>query len=408
MAKYSHMKQFAGILALFIVLTGCGKQSETKAPSPPTVTVSHPLQKKITDFAFFSGQTSAVEETDVRARVEGWLDKINFEPGSDVKEGELLFEIDPRPFQAQVDQYQALLMGKKADLTLAQTNLARAAELLQKAAISQLQYDENKAKALVAEAQVGIAEANLEKAKLELAYTKVSAPISGRVSRNYVDRGNLVGAGEKTLLTKIVDTSKIYFYFDLSERDYLTYRRAFPDKAGSAPKEPSVVHLQLADESDYPHEGTIDFAEPQLDPSTGTLQARAIFDNTSGILTAGLFGRVRIPVRTREALLVPDLAIGVAQAGRFVMVVNKENIAERRLVETGDLRGTLRVIEKGLSKDDWVVVNAIQRAQPGRPVQPKEKQISEKAESMAGEKVMDGDKTGKAEKSQTETTKTSR
>lgn len=394
-------------LASFLLFMGCGRKSETVVPPPPQVTVSHPLQKEITDYAIFSGQTAAVEAAEIRARVEGWLEKIDFEPGSEVKEGDLLFQIDPRPFQAQVDQDTAMLDAKKADQNLAETNLARSEQLLEKAAISQLLYDQSKAQALVSGSQVGIAVANLEKANLDLAYTKVTAPINGRVSRNYVDRGNLVGAGERTLLTKIVDTSKIYFYFDLSERDYLKYRRMLPDRPDKKGRKSAKVHLQLADESSYPHEGKLDFAEPELDPNTGTLQARAIFDNKEGILTAGLFGRIRIPLNKREALLVPDLVIGITQAGRYVMVVTKENVAERRVVETGSLRGMLRVIEKGLTKDDRVVVNAIQRAQPGRKVQPKEKPISEEPKGKADKKASDNGEAEKTKKPRTESTQTS-
>jgi RND family efflux transporter MFP subunit len=368
-------------------MTACTKKTEVKEPPPPQVMVSHPLKKKITDYMVFSARTSAVESVEVRARVEGWLEKMHFEPGTLVTEDDLLFEIDARPFQAQVDQYEAMLMAKKADLHLARTNLKRAADLLAKQSISQLQYDEANAKALVAEAQVGIAEANLEKAKLDLAYTRVKAPISGQVSRNYVDVGNLVGAGEKTLLTDVVNNDKMYAYFDLSERDYLKLRRMYPREEVEPEDMPEIVpmHLQLADEQGFPHRGKLDFAEPQLDPGTGTLQARAIFDNTGGILLAGLFGRVRIPIQQREALLVPEMAIGMTQGGRYVMVVNKDNIVEQRLVTTGALKGTLRVIEKGLNKDDRVVVNAIQRARPGRPVTPKETPIKDQAKAAGPE-----------------------
>jgi membrane fusion protein, multidrug efflux system len=291
---------FLLIVPLTVFLCGCGKSKEVVPPPPPQVTVSPPLQKEITDYAIFSGQTSAIEAAEIRARVEGWLEKINFVPGSIVNVNDPLLEIDPRPFQAQVDQNKAVLEAAKADRNLADVNLARSKQLLEKDAVSQLQYDEAKAKALVAGAQVGIAEANLEKANLDLAYTQVKAPIKGRVSRNYVDVGNLVGAREKTLLTKIVDTSNIYFYFDLSERDYLSFRRALPQGPEDKDREGTTVHLQLADESGYPHKGKTDFAEPELDPNTGTLQARAIFDNKDGILTAGLFGRIRIPIRDRN------------------------------------------------------------------------------------------------------------
>ena len=379
---------FCGVLVATLVFmaAACSRKSKVEAPPPPEVMVSKPLEKEITDYMVFTGQTAAFESVEIRAREEGWLEKIHFEPGAKVEEGDLLFEIDPKPFQAQVDQNNALLMGKKADLELTRTNLARSATLLKSASISQLQYDEAKAKALVAEAQVGIAEANLRKAKLDLTYTQIKAPIEGRVSRSYMDVGNLVGAGEKTLLTKIVNNSKIHFYFNTSERNYLLFQRHSQKRIQEEEEHPHVVHLQLADETGFPHEGKIDFVEPQLDPSTGTLQARAIFDNTDGLLVAGLFGRLRIPILKRKALLVPELAIGISQAGRYVLVINNENVVEQRIIETGALKGSLRVIEKGLNKDDRVVVNAIQRARPGLPVTPKETPIKDEVEAKAVKK----------------------
>jgi membrane fusion protein, multidrug efflux system len=230
----------------------------------------------------------------------------------------------------------------------------------------------------VSGAKVGISKADLEKAKLDLAYTQLTAPINGRVSRNFVDLGNLVGAGDKTLLTEIVNDSSVYVYFDVSERDILMLLRKFPkiETEVTSDKEKPPAYLQLADETGYPHNGKIDFVESQVDKSTGTLRVRAIFSNDKGILVPGLFGRVRVPIEERDALLVPELAVGIGQAGRYVLVVNKDQIVEQRIVKTGQLEGTLRVIEDGLSKDEWVVVNAIQRARPGAKVTPKETTIS--------------------------------
>jgi len=356
---------------------GCSEKAQVAAPPPPEVIVSHPLKKEVTQFLEFTGTTAALEFVEIRARVEGWLESLHFVPDSEVKKGDLLFVIDPRPFQAQVDQSEAALKGKQADWQLKQANLKRAQQLLATASISQLQYDVQSAEESVGEAQVGIAKADLEKAKLDLAYTRVTAPISGHVSRNYVDVGNLVGAKEKTLLTEIVNDSSVYVYFDVSERDLLMLMRMYPnvrtDRASD--KERAPAYLQLADETGYPHEGKIDFAEPRVDPSTGTLKVRAIFSNEKGLLVPGLFGRVRIPIQKKEALLVPELAVGIGQAGRYVMVVNKDNVVEQRLVKTGQLEGSLRVIDGGLAKDEWVVTNAIQRARSGAKVTPKESPI---------------------------------
>ncbi len=372
-----------GILILVLLacmsIVGCGEKAQMSAPPPAEVIVSHPLKKEVTQYLEFTGTTAALEFVEIRARVEGWLESVNFAPGSQVKKGDLLFVIDPRPFQAQVDQSEAALKGKQADLQLKQANLKRAQQLLSTASISQLQYDVENANEAVAAAQVGIAKADLEKAKLDLAYAKVNAPTSGRVSRNYIDIGNLVGAKDKTLLTEIVNDSSVYVYFDVSERDVLMLTRKFPkiETESTSDREKPPAYLQLADETGYPHAGKIDFVESRVDPSTGTLKVRAIFSNDKGMLVPGLFGRVRVPLEQKEAVLVPELAVGISQAGRYVLVVNKDQIVEQRLVKTGQLEGTLRVIEDGLAKDDWVVVNAIQRARPGAKVTPKESTISE-------------------------------
>jgi RND family efflux transporter MFP subunit len=364
------------ILAITVggLMTGCGKKQEAKAPPPPTVIVSHPVEKEVTDYLEFSGTTQALQFVQIRARVEGWLDSIHFEPGARMKKGDLLFIIDPRPFKAQVDQFEAMLRGKEAELALKRTNLKRAAELLRTASISQLTYDKTNAEESVAEAQVGIAEANLEKARLDLAYTRVVAPIPGRIGRNMVDVGNLVGAGDKTLLTEMVNDESIYVYFDVNERDLLTLKRAnSPIEDDMTVKSLKVpAFLQLADEKGYPHKGLIDYVEPRVDPGTGTLQARAIFPNEKKLLVAGLFGRVRVPRKAHKALLVPDLAVGMSQQGKYVLTVGKDNVVSMRPVTTGALQGSLRVIEKGLAKTDLVVVNGIQMARPGMKVAPKQ------------------------------------
>ena len=326
-----------------------------------------------------SRTTAALEFVEIRARVEGWLESIHFKPGARVEKGDLLFVIDPRPYQAQVDQDAASVKGREADLELKDANLKRASKLLSTGSISQLQYDVNTAEELVADSQVGIAKANLEKAKLNLSYTRVTAPIAGTVSRNYVDVGNLVGAKDKTLLTEIVNDDSVYVYFDVSEQELLMLMKRWPriQEERDSDRERAVAYLQLANESGFPHEGRIDFVEPRVDKSTGTLRVRAIFPNEKKLLVPGLFGRVRVPLQEKEALLVPELAVGITQGGRYLLVVNKDHVVEQRLVKTGTLEGTLRVIETGLKADDWVVVNAIQRARPGAKVTPKETSISD-------------------------------
>ncbi len=376
---------FVALASLSIL--GCSEKTQVAVPPPAEVIVSKPLNKEVTQSLEFTGTTAALELVEIRARVEGWLESIHFTPGSQVKKGDLLFVVDPRPFQAQVDQSEAALKAKQADLQLKQANLKRATSLLSSASISQLQYDIQNADQSVATAQVGIAKADLEKAKLDLAYTKLTAPTNGRVSRNYVDIGNLVGAKDKTLLTEIVDDSSVYVYFDVSERDLLMLIRKWPkvDTEATSDREKPAAYLQLADETGYPHAGKVDFVESRVDPSIGTLKVRAVFPNDKGILVPGLFGRVRVPIDQKEALLVPELAVGISQAGRYVLVVNKDQIVEQRLVKTGQLEGTLRVVEEGLAKDEWVVTNAIQRARPGAKVTPRES--ADSSAPQASEKV---------------------
>lgn len=351
-------------------------------PPPPEVIVSHPLKKKVTEYLLFPGTTAALEFVEIRARVEGWLQSVDFKPGARVDKGDLLFVIDPRPYQAEVDQNKAYLKGREADMALKEANLKRSQHLLSTGSISQLQFDVSRAEELVASSQVGIAKANLEKSELDLSYTRITAPITGTVSRNYVDVGNLVGAKDKTLLTEIVNDDSVYVYFDMSERDLLMLMKRWPriQMENASDRERPPAYLQLANESGYPHEGKIDFAQPRVDKSTGTLRVRAIFPNNKKLLVPGLFARVRVPLLDKEALLVPELAVGIAQGGRYLLVVNKDHVVEQRLVETGPLEGDLRVIAKGLNQDDWVVINGIQRARPGAKVTPKESSVESTTE----------------------------
>lgn len=371
----SHSRSRIGWLLTLasLLIFGCGLGSETFVePPPPEVTISLPEKKEVTDDLEFTGNTKALESVEIRARVQGFLDRMNFEPGQKVKAGDLLFVIDPRPFQARVDQAEASLNGKQADLQLKEANLKRAKQLLSTGSISQLQYDVQAAEESVARAQVGIAKADLEEARLQLDYTQVRSPINGRVDRNFVDLGTLVGAQDKTLLTTVVNDESSYVYFHISENDLLMVARTYGSdqdrdrsQRGRAP-----CFLALADETDFSRKGTIDFLGTQVDPKTGTLLIRAVFPNKDGFLIPGLFVRIKVPLREREALLVPNLAVGLDQAGRYVLVVNKDNVVEQRQVEIGQQTGGLRVIEKGLAKDDWVITNGMQRARPGSKVTP--------------------------------------
>ena len=334
------------------------------------VTVSPPVQKEVTAFADFTGTTEPFESVEIRARVKGYLEKVHFKAGSLVKKGDLLFTIDPKPFKAKLEEFKALLLVAKAELNLAKTTLKRKEGAYKDRAISEVEVIQARAEEKKAAAAVEAAEAQVETARLDLSYTRISAPISGRISRNLVDVGNLVGSEGATLLTTIVDSKPIYAYFTVSERDLLTYtesvlKQNIPLKERRNPK----VFLGLANEEGHPHEGKVDFVDNTLDPATGTLRVRAIFPNPDEILLPGLFVRVRIPVGDPfEALLVPEEAVGKDQQGSFLLVVNEKNMTEYRPVKTGPLIEKERVIRAGIKAEDRVIVVGMQKARPNMPV----------------------------------------
>ncbi|MEW6531201.1 MAG: efflux RND transporter periplasmic adaptor subunit [Thermodesulfobacteriota bacterium] len=348
-------------------MSGCGRDSQKMGPPAPEVTVTKPVEQEVTRYLEYTGTTAALESVDVRARVQGWLESINFAPRSKVKKDELLFVIDPRPFQARVEQAKAVLDANKASLDLAQYELEKAQYLESKEALSQLKLKEATAKRDAAAAEVEKAKADLDLAKLNLDYCQVRSPINGRVSRNLVDVGNLVGAEQKTLLTTVVNDDPMYAYFNLSELDVLPIIRDYvKDKSEKAVKdERNPVYMELADEKGYPHEGYIDFADTQIDPSTGTMQVRGVFPNLDGLLLPGMFVRLRVPLDKRRGLLVPEVAIQADQAGRYVLVVNAQEVVEKRRVKPGQSVDHMRVIDEGVSADDRVVVSGVQRARPG-------------------------------------------
>lgn len=372
-----------------LILFGCGQGTETFVPPPPPdVMIGLPEKKEVTDYLEFTGNTKALESVEIRARVQGFLDRMNFQPGQDVKSGDLLFVIDPRPFQAKVDQQEATLKVKEAALELAQVKLDKAANLLRTASISEITFLEDKANRDMALAQVGVAKADLEEARLQLDYTQVKSPLDGRVSRNLVDLGNLVGGQEKTLLTTVVNDKSIYAYFNLSENDLLMLSRLYgsKDSQGQTNKPDAPCFLALADETDFIRQGKVDFVDTQVDPGTGTLTVRAVFVNNDGLLLPGLFVRIRVPLKKKEALLVPNLAVGIDQGGRYVLVVNRDNLVEQRQVTVGQQIDHMRVIEKGLAQDDWIIINGMQQARPGAKVTPikSSQPSSESAGSSSG------------------------
>lgn len=378
-ARASRRDRVAGrtnaLLALGLVLTlapGCARHEEQGPPPPPEVTVAQPVEREISVDLEATGTVTGLETVEVRARVQGFVEKIHFRAGSIVEEGELLFTIDPRPFQARLAQAEAELAGKEASLQLARSNLAKAKALAKNQVLAEQELDTRTAQYDQAVADVALARANVESARLDLGYTEVRAPIGGRIGRNLVDQGALVGASEPTLLATIVNDARVYAYFDVSERQMLDYLRGNPTarQVSDSAQPPQTVYLARADQKDYPYRGTIDSADNQLDPETGTLRIRAVFDNPDRSIVPGTFVRLKVPMSREQAVLVPDLAIGTDQAGRYVLVVGQDNVVERRGIEVGTLVDRMRHVVEGVTPDQWIVVNGLQRARPGMPVVP--------------------------------------
>jgi RND family efflux transporter MFP subunit len=358
------------LVVLTVALAAC-RGNQYQPPPPPEVTVSQPVRQEVTIYNEFTGHTAAIEAVDVRARVQGYLRSIDFTPGSDVKQGDLLFVIEPELYQARYDQAVAELAGREAQARASQAQLEITQAIFEKNAGSRTDLVQKQQQRDIDRAQVEIAKAAIEQAKLDLSYTHVYAPLSGRVDRNFVDVGNLVGAGDATVLTSIVATDPIYAYFTASEQDVLRYRQLQRENLTLAPEgQHNVADLGLASEEGFPHRGQIDFVSTRIDPNTGTIEIRAVIPNPNRVILPGLFARVRVPFTRQAATLVPDVAIGTDQGGRFVLTVDDQNAVQYHRVKIGAHVGTLRIVDEGVGTDDWVVVNGLQRARPGVTVKP--------------------------------------
>ncbi|SIO66836.1 membrane fusion protein, multidrug efflux system [Singulisphaera sp. GP187] len=408
-------------VVVLALVAGCEQGNAYVPPPPPEVTVSHPTQKSVTNYVQYTGTTKAVETVDLRARVRGFLKERNFQPGGDVKEGDLLLVIDEEPFQVQLDVAKAKVDETKAALLTAEQSKSRevaAAQLALDDALLMLarveetrqrnlytrnaasredldrtqaelkknaaQVEADKAKLdqsradydtqiLAARAKLEAANADFRNAEINLSYCRIKAPIRGRISRSLVDVGNLVGDGEATLLATILKEDPIYAYMSISESDVLAFRSQVRQGHRVDYKKETVrLDLGLANEKGFPHEGRLDYADPGVDPATGTLIARGIFPNPNDEIVSGLFVRVRIALEARpNALLVPERALGADQVGPFLLVVDKQNLVERRAVTLGAEIDGQRVIEENLKPDDLIVINGLQRARPGSKVSPK-------------------------------------
>jgi len=366
-------------LALFVcalALGGCDrKPAAAAAPPPPPVTVAHPLQKNITEWDEYTGRFQAVETVEVRARVSGYIDQVHVNEGQIVKQGDLLFVIDQRPFRLAVDQAKADLQRAQAKLELATLDVQRATPLIQNQTLTGREFDTRKSTERDAEGQVASAEAALKTAELNLEWTEVRAPITGRISDKRVDAGNLItgGASGATLLTVIVSIDPIQFIFDGSEADFIRYLRLA--RAGDRPSSRDAqnpVSVRLADETEFTHHGHMDFVDNVINPKTGTIRGRAVFDNKDGFLTPGFFGRLRLFGGNHDALLVPDSAIASDQSRKIVFTVADDGTVGIKLVELGPIVDGLRVIRSGLAASDRIVIDGLPRARPGQKVKPED------------------------------------
>ena len=357
--------------ALLAMSMACGDRNTYAPPPPPKVTVSHPVKKPVTNYLEFTGNAVAYYTVPLRARVEGYLEKILFQDGDAVKKGKLLFLIQQEQYKAQLDKAEAAVLAEKAQLLHAQIEFDRYFALVKEDAAAQTDVDRWHYERDSRRAAVMAAMAQVDLAKLNLSYTQVTAPFDGRMGRHLKDPGTLVGAEEKTLLADINQIDPIYVYFPINEQDLLRVRGVHPKPGDKVEREKHPVYVGLANETGYPHQGYLDFTGISLSPTTGSLMLRAILPNPDTVILPGLFARVRAPIGDdEEALLVPDAAVSYDQVGPFVRVVTDKNVVERREVKLGVQEGANRVISEGLNGEDWVVVAGLLRAVPGRTVVP--------------------------------------
>jgi RND family efflux transporter MFP subunit len=379
--RHSYLLLAAALAALLV--SGCARNvaaQQQAALPPPQVTVAAAVSRKVTEFDEFTGRFEAVERVEVRPRVSGYISSVNFTDGNEVKKGDVLFIIDPRPYVAERDKARAQLAQARSQLALAKSERERATKLLGQHAISQEEFDTRTAGNEQAQANVEATQAALDSAALNLEFTRVTAPIAGRIGRALVTSGNYVASG-LTPLTTLVSLDPIYVTFDGDEQAYLRYSKLARASAHGASQETvrNPVVVGLADESGYPHQGALVFLDNALDPATGTIHSRALLDNHERLFTPGLFARIRLLDRAQhDAVLVNDSAIGTDQTVRYVLVVGAGNKVEYRPVRLGPVIDGLRVVQSGLTAGESVVVNGLQRVRPGAQVQPQRVAMGER------------------------------
>ena len=365
------------LLVAAAVIAACGQDNRYAAPPPLKVAVATPVEQQVSRYFELTGNTAAINTVDLVARVQGFVQEINYRDGEFVKKGTSLFVVEPEPYRLKVDAAKATVVSAQATLTQNEADYQRQADLLKRQVSAQVSYDQALAQRDTSQANLQSAQANKRQAEINLSYTNVTAPFDGVVSARQVSIGQLVGATSATVLSTIVQLDPIWVNFTASERDVLQVRANLA-RAGRTTADllGVTVEIGLQTERGYPHRGKLDYVAPTVDPATGTLAVRAILENSDRVLLPGYFVRVRIPSRPEPTLLVSDAAIGSDQAGRYVLVVNKDDVVEQRKVDPGQLVGELRVIEKGLTKDDRVVTGGIMHAIPGQKVEPELRSFS--------------------------------
>lgn len=368
------------LLALATFAASCGeRQQQGGGPPPPAVTVAKPVKRTVFDYDEYVGRFTAINSVEVRARVSGYLDKVHFKDGQLVKQGDLLFTIDKRPFQNTLDQARANLDQAKSNLAFTESDYTRGQQLVRDKTITDQTFEQRAQAFRNAKASVSNNEAAVRQAELDMEFTELRAPVNGRIGDRRVSPGNLVtggASGNTTLLATIVSTDPIYFEFTFDEASYLRYQRLAEKGQDIASRNASVpVAIKLIDESDFDHKGRMDFVDNVIDRSTGTIRGRAVFSNPNEMFTPGMFARVRVPGSPPyEGLLVPDVAIGTEQARRFVVVIDDQDTARIKYVTLGQLTpDNFRVIKEGVGPDDRVVVEGLMQARPGTKVRPEEK-----------------------------------
>lgn len=371
-------RAFAALAAL-AALTGCEDKNTFVAPPPPKVDVATPVQRPVTRYVEATGNTAPVKNVDLVARVQGFLQSIDYQDGTFVKQGTQLFTIEPETYKLKLEQAQAAEAGAQASLRQAEADFKRQSDLVQRQAVSQATLDNSTSARENAQANLQQAQANTKLAEVNYGYTKVSAPFDGVVSAHMVSVGELVGVSSPTQLATIVAMDPIYVNFTVNEQDVLRIRAEAARRGlTGADLKQFPIEIGLQTETGFPHEGKLDYVAPTINQSTGTLAVRGLVPNDKRVLLPGYFVRVRVPFsRDKDSLLVPDTALGSDQGGRYLLVVNGDNIVEQRKVQIGPLDNGLRVIESGLKPEDRVVIAGLLRVIPGQKIDPQVTKIGQ-------------------------------